>query len=377
MKKIIRMNGVGKRPIFFALLAALLYGFSAPFSKLLLQELSPYYMAAFLYLGAGAGMLLLQISKRKHTYYKKEAAVTKNELPYIIGMVILDIAAPIFFMIGISQSGAATAALLNNFEIVATTMLAWLLFHEAIGRQMWFSILLILLSTIILTFDVTSILVFNPGTVFLILGCICWGFENNCTRMISLKDPVQIVIIKGFGSGFGSLLIAFFVSETIHHPSAIFMALLLGFFSYGLSIYFYIKAQRILGAARTSAYYAAAPFIGVLLSFALLREELSFRFFPALILMIVGTYLSLIEVHKHQHLHPEEVHEHRHSHEDGHHMHEHELDNRTVHSHEDGHHTHNHGSSNRTVHSHVHTHAELKHTHEHMPDIHHHHSHKV
>ena len=358
MKNKIIINVVGKRAIFFALLAALLYGFSAPFSKLLLQELSPYYMAAFLYLGAGAGMLLLQISKRKQTYYQKEAAVTKNELPYIIGMVILDIAAPIFFMIGISQSGAATAALLNNFEIVATTMLALLLFHEAIGRQMWLSILLILLSTIILTFDITSIVVFNPGTVFLILGCICWGFENNCTRMISLKDPMQIVIIKGFGSGFGSLLIAFFISETIHHPSAIFMALLLGFFSYGLSIYFYIKAQRILGAARTSAYYAAAPFIGVFLSFALLREELSFRFFPALILMIVGTYLSLLEVHKHQHLHPEEVHEHRHSHEDGHHMHEHELDN-------------------EGVHSHIHTHAELKHTHEHMPDIHHHHSHKV
>jgi len=44
------------------------------------------------------------------------------------------------------------------------------------------------------------------------------------------------------------------------------LTLLLGFVAYGLNIYFYILAQRDLGAARTSAYYAIAPFVGVLLS---------------------------------------------------------------------------------------------------------------
>ncbi len=56
------------------------------------------------------------------------------------------------------------------------------------------------------------------------------------------------------------------------------MALVLGFVAYGLSIYFYVRAQRDLGAAKTSAFYAAAPFIGVILSFAIFRTPLSILF---------------------------------------------------------------------------------------------------
>jgi drug/metabolite transporter (DMT)-like permease len=67
--------------------------------------------------------------------------------------------------------------------------------------------------------------------------------------------------------------------------------LLLGFFSYGLSVLFYIYAQRDLGAARTSAYYAVAPFVGVVFSWILLGQNLSLQFFVGFIIMICATYL--------------------------------------------------------------------------------------
>ncbi len=45
-------------PMFQAILAAVLFGASAPISKLLLGEIEPIPMAAFLYLGSGIGLLL-------------------------------------------------------------------------------------------------------------------------------------------------------------------------------------------------------------------------------------------------------------------------------------------------------------------------------
>ena len=132
---------------------------------------------------------------------------------------------------------------------------------------------------------------FSVGSLFVLAACVCWGLENNCTRNLSHSDPLEIVVIKGFGSGIGSVVIGLAVSEALPLWGDILKILLLGFVAYGLSIYFYVYAQRDLGAAKTSAYYAVAPFIGVLLSFLIFREIPGALFFVALAIMIAGTWL--------------------------------------------------------------------------------------
>ncbi|MEQ8237525.1 MAG: EamA family transporter, partial [Syntrophomonadaceae bacterium] len=308
-----------KYAIGMAILAAVLYGVSSPLSKLLLVKMPPTLMAALLYLGAGAGMLLVNWYVRFTKPERMEAKITEQELPYVLGMVGLDIAAPILLMLGLTRTTAENAALLNNFEIVATSLLAMIIFREAVGRRMWLSISLITLASIILSVDNFRHLTLSPGSLFILAACLCWGLENNCTRMLSLKDPLQIVVIKGLGSGLGALLITWAMHAFIWDSLYIVMALLLGFVAYGLSIFFYVSAQRELGAARTSTYYAAAPFIGVLFSWIILRESLTASFALALVLMLIGTYFAVSEHHGHSHMHPEMTHEHRHNHEDGHH----------------------------------------------------------
>ena len=133
---------------------------------------------------------------------------------------------------------------------------------------------------------------FSMGSIFVILACISWGLENNCTRMLSVKDPLEVVVIKGFGSGIGSLVISIVLGEQMGSIPYIIAALLLGFVSYGLSVSLYIYAQRDLGAARTSAYYAVSPFIGAGLSLLIFREIPSFSYIVALIIMITGTYFA-------------------------------------------------------------------------------------
>ena len=281
-----------KHGIFLAILAAALYALNSPFSKLLLSYLPSTLMAGFLYVGAGLGMIMIFLTRKLTRRPGNESALTRQELPFTIAMIVLDIAAPVCLMLGLTMTTAANVSLLNNFEIVATALIALLFFREAISSRLWLGILFVTASCILLSFEDISSFSFNAGSLFVLLACVCWGLENNCTRKLSSKDPLEIVMIKGIFSGTGSIIIGFLRGERILHLWAVPLVLLLGFVAYGLSIYFYVSAQRILGAARTSAYYAVAPFIGVFLSLLIFREVPGPMFIAALGFMIIGAWLS-------------------------------------------------------------------------------------
>ena len=281
-----------KKGIAFAILAASLYAINAPFSKILLEFMPPTLMAGFLYVGAGIGMTFIALIQKVKKTDTKELKLTKTELPYTIAMIILDIAAPICLLVGLNATTAANASLLNNFEIVGTAIIALMVFKEKISPRLWFGIFFITLSCGMLSFEDVSSLHFSYGSLFVLLSAICWGFENNCTRKISSKDPLQIVLLKGIFSGIGSLIIGLYMGERTSSLWSIFAVLCIGFIAYGLSIYFYVYAQRLLGAARTSAYYAVAPFIATILSVIILREIPDTAYYFALVLMIIGAWLS-------------------------------------------------------------------------------------
>ena len=164
-----------KKGIFLAILAAALYAVNAPFSKLLLDDMPPTLMAGFLYLGAGLSMGILAIFRPKG---KTEAKLTKKELPFTIAMILLDIAAPICLLIGLNATTAANASLLNNFEIVATALIALMIFKEKISPRLCMGILFVTASCLLLSFEDISSLQFSFGSLFILLACICWGFEK-------------------------------------------------------------------------------------------------------------------------------------------------------------------------------------------------------
>lgn len=327
------------KAIMFAFLAAVFYAINVPISKVLLQHVGPTTMAALLYLGAGIGIGMMSLFNKKDR--EKAESLTKAELPYIVGMIVLDIAAPIFLMLGISYGSSANASLLGNFEIVATTVIALILFKEAVTKRLWLAIGLITLSSILLSFEGTDSFHFSYGSLLVIMATVCWGLENNCTRELSSKSTYQIVMLKGLCSGLGALVIALIKRESFPGIGYIAIALALGFVAYGLSIFMYVRAQNVLGAAKTSAYYAVNPLIGALLAFVFLSESLSWMYVIALIVMVIGSALVVVDTFIRQH-----DHEHQHTF------------------------THSHGGSTHTHtvrHSHVHKHylTEEKHRHRH------------
>ena len=284
--------GCTGRSVAFALAAAALYALSTPFSKVLLADVAPNMMAALQYLGAGAGMTMLSLAGgvRGDADEVRGRPLERADAPYVAAMVVLDVAAPLLLMAGLSLSSAESVSLLNNFEIVATALIARLMFGERVGARTATGIGVISLACVLLSWDAGA-RGFSVGSLLTLAACLCWGIENNCTNRLSDCDPVKVVVIKGWGSGAGALVVALCAGDALPTLVDAGLALLLGFVSYGLSIACYVRAQRDLGAARTSAFYAVNPFIGSALAFVLFRTPLAPTFVLALVLMVAGTWL--------------------------------------------------------------------------------------
>lgn len=336
------------------LLAAALFGVSAPLAKLLLANVSGVTLAALLYLGSGLGLLGYRAIRGRHA--TGEAALQKRDFPWLAGAILSGgVAGPIALLVGLKHTAASVASLLLNFEGVMTALIAALFFREAVGRRIWGAVLLILLGGVILTFQPGDWRI-SFGAPAVLAACIFWGIDNNLTRNLSLKDPLEIVTIKGICAGSFSLALSLLLRESLPGVLFIFYGLLLGFFSYGLSTVLFIYSLRQYGAARTGTLFSTAPFLGAAVAFLLLREPVSLYFLLSLPLMLAGVYLLLSERHEHLHTHEAIEHEHPHT-ADEHHRHPHEA------------------PETPGEHVHRHKHEAITHQHPHTPDPHHRHKH--
>ncbi len=280
-----------------AVLSALLYALSTPLSKLLLTEVSAGMLASLLYLGAGIGMGIWYGAQKLTGRADVQSDLQRSDFRYVLFMIILDIAAPLFFFYGLQASGAASAALLNNFELVSTALIALVLFHEPISGRLWLGILLITGASILLSLDGAesgAAFSFSASSLFIPAACVCWGLENNCTRMLSCRNSVEIVMVKGLFSGLGAGIVAMLLGETLPRIVPAVLTLLLGFGAYGVSIRLYVYAQRFLGAVRTGVYSATTPFFSAILCLFLFGDACSTRLIAAFFLMLAGVLLTLL-----------------------------------------------------------------------------------
>ncbi len=340
-----------------ALLAAILFGVSTPLAKGLLQGVSPQVLAGLLYIGSGVGLASVTHLPRR-VIAPREASLTSRDVPWLSGAVVFGgVLAPVLLLTGLQQTSASNASLLLNLESVFTVTLAWIAFHENIGRRFTVSVGTILLGSVLISWQGVSLGGTIVGPVAVVVACVCWAVDNNLTQKVSAGNPVQIAAIKGLVAGSVNLLLGVWLGGA--WPNIVFLgtALVVGFFSYGLSLVLFVLSLRSLGTARTGAYYSTAPFIGAILALLVWREPLTPIFAGASGAMAAGVLLLMAEKHAHPHAHEPLAHVHLHVH-DEHHQHRHHPND-----------------PSGEPHSHLHEHVELTHSHHHYPDIHHRHSH--
>jgi drug/metabolite transporter (DMT)-like permease len=350
-----------RRGVGLALAAALLFGASAPFAKLLLADAAPQLLAGLLYLGSGIGLGVIWLDRRRSVEVARETPLARRDIPWLAGAVLFGgLLGPVFLMIGLTTTSAAGASLLLNLEGVFTVLLAWFVFRENFDRRIALGMLAIIAGGVVLSWGGRLSWGGLAGPVSVAGACLCWGIDNNLTQKVSAGDPVQITMIKGLAAGSVNAAIAFLRGASWPAASHAVAALALGFLSYGMSLVFFVLALRQLGTARTSAYFSTAPFVGAVISLAVFGEQPTVSLVVAALLMGTGVWLHFTERHEHFHRHEAVEHAHAHVH-DEHHRHPHAAGDPPV--------------TDPTPHTHRHRHEEIAHSHPHYPDIHHRHAH--
>lgn len=337
-----------------ALLSAALFGASTPFAKLLLGSgIAPGLLAGLLYLGSGLGLAIVLIISRLSGRPRTEAPLRRADLPWLSLTVLAGgVLGPVLLMQGLARVPAASASLLLNLESIFTLAMAWVVFHEHVDRQLFLGAACIVLGAVLLSWHGAGLSA-SSGALAIAGACLAWAIDNNFTRRLSAADPTQLAMIKGLAAGAANLAIARLQGAHLPALPALAVSQVVGFLGYGASLVLFVLALRLLGAARTGAYFSTAPFIGAVLSVLLLRDSVSASLLVAAVLMAIGVYLHLAERHDHEHAHEAMAHEHRHRHDE---MHQHA-----------------HGVADPAgePHSHWHEHAPVVHSHPHYPDLHH------
>lgn len=346
--------------VWFAIVAAALFGGSTPFAKLLVGNISPVLLAGLLYAGSGLGLSAWMIFRKLAPAQapEAEAALTRKDWPWLGGATLAGgIAAPVLLMLGLTYTPASSASLLLNLEGVATAMLAWFVFKENFDKRIFLGMVLIVIGGVLLSWQESVGMGLPVGSLLVAAACICWGIDNNLTRKVSASDPVQIAAIKGLVAGAVNLTIGFQLGGMLPGVALTAQAGLVGFLGYGLSLVMFVLALRHLGTARTGAYFSLALFVGAAISLVLMQENPPATFWLAAALMAGGIWLHLTEHHAHEHTHEAMEHDHKHVH-DEHHQHSHDFEWDGV-----------------EPHTHPHKHEPITHSHAHYPDIHHRHGH--
>lgn len=341
------------------LAAAVLFGMSPPLAKLLLPDAGPLLIAGLLYLGAGLGLLAFERAfYRGSDAARREAPVKLSDRWVLAGIIFAGgIAGPVFMLWGLQRVTGVLGSLLLNLEAPFTIVLALLFFREHLERREAAGAILIIVAAGLLHYRPGDVRPDAWGFLAIVGACLSWAFDNNLSQRLSLRDPVMVTRIKALSAGVCTTSLAVIAGQSLPRPAIVLAALVLGFFSYGVSLVLDMQALRLLGAAREAGFFATAPFIGAVAAVPILGERWGTNEILGTAIMAVGLVLLLRARHSHLHVHEEVEHDHAHVHAD-HHEHGHDGD-RAI----------------EEPHAHRHRHVPLVHDHPHVSELHHRHEH--
>lgn len=335
-----------------ALLAAVLFGISTPLVQRFGSGLGAFGTAALLYAGAALVGLL---SRRG---VQREARLRRSDLPRLLAMAAFGaIVGPVALAWGLQHTSGTSASLMLTLEALFTALLAWRLYGETLDGRVRAAMSLLLAGGVVLVLDQgRSGGAQLAGLLAVLLATAAWGMDNTLSRALAERDPGQVVLAKALLGAAATATLALLAGEPRPSAAAALALLAVGATGYGLSLRFYLLAQRAFGAARTGSVFAFAPFIGAALAVGLGERSAGPLLVLGSALMLAGVLLHVAESHRHEHAHEAIEHEH-------------------AHRHDDGHHDHAHAPMPAGAHSHRHRHDPLRHAHAHVPDAHHAHRH--
>ena len=334
-------------------IAAALFGATTPLAARIADDTSAPLLAGMLYLGAAVAVLPI-VGRRR----VDRPAVRRGAGRLGVAVVAGGFLGPLLLAAGLSRTPGATASLLLNLELVATTILAALFFGEHLGRRVIAGTVLVVAAGVLLASSNTPEL--RLGALLVVGACICWGLDNCVTAELDEIAPGHITLAKGAIAGGTNLALGLALGGALPPAPELTGALAIGALGYGASITLWVAGARDLGAARGQLVLSSAPFLGVLVAWLALGDDVRGVEVGALVLAGAGVLTVLRSDHEHPHAHRRLDHEHEHAH-DEHHDHDHSQASARI--------------TTGTRHTHRHIHEPVVHAHPHVPDLHHRHEH--
>eukprot|EP01041_Mallomonas_annulata_P033597 gene33597-56245_t len=177
---------------------------------------------------------------------------------------------PVALAWGLQRTSGSSASLMLTLEAVFTAVLAWRWYHETLDRRVAAAMLLLLAGGAVLVVEQgLAGRVQLLGLLAVLLATAAWGVDNTLSRGVADRDPGQVVWAKALLGSVATGVLALASREVLPGWTNALALLAVGATGYGLSLRFYLLAQRTFGAARTGSVFAFAPFMGAAGAFAL------------------------------------------------------------------------------------------------------------
>lgn len=280
-----------RKGLLFAFLSAFLYDLNVPVSKYSLKTLSTNEILFLLYFGSAVGLFLLMLFNKKQKFSLKPE---KGESIFIIGVIIFDILAALFIVESLKYIDASTVSLISILEISFTIVISHFIFKTKISKNLIIAVILVSIGGILLSFDSSTEFKLSIASMLTVFATACWGLENNLTAKVSDKNPLLLVFYKCFAVAIFNLLFILNINIFELFINNWYL-LVIGFFTYGISILYYVYAIKYIGISKTSIVFSFSPVFGALISLVLFKEKITIYFVISLILMLMGIYFTVID----------------------------------------------------------------------------------
>jgi len=292
--------------------AAVAYGISTPFSKVFLEFINPLVLSGWFYLFSGLSLLWSFIRKLP----PNKEPIKKTDIKLLIPIIVSgSILAPFFIFVGLKSIPAFQASLYLNFEVVFTILIALLIFRQEITKKASLGIGIVIIFLMLWSIEFNVLRVFdavNVGVIFILLGCLGYGIDNNLTESLGNKYAPRLTALKGLFGGLFSLGVAGLLGyQLIFSIGQFTLIFLIGILSYGISIVFFIKSLQLIGTIKTTTIFSTSPFLGSIFSVLFLLEFINLIDIFVFFLTLIGIYLIISDKHVHYHYHGIVLHTHK------------------------------------------------------------------
>lgn len=274
--------------IIFSFLSAFLYDLNVPISKYCLNNLSSNQLLFLLYFGASIGMFLVILFNKNR---KSSLILDKKIRCQVLGVVLCDIFASLFIVESLKYLSASVVSLLSVLEIGATILISAVLFKKKISKKLLLSLISVTIGGMLLSIDSLFKDKVSLMVLFVVVATILWGAENNLTASVSDKNSKALVFYKCLSVAIFNLIFILdcnILSLVLNN----WYLLLIGFFTYGLSILFFAYGTKFIGAGRTAIIFSLSPIFSMIISIIVFKSEINLLFIISLIFMIIGIYLT-------------------------------------------------------------------------------------